>query len=172
MFRVVIASFALAVAALGAGCGDQIGDSCQIASDCSPTGGRICDQTSPDGYCTVIGCDFDTCPEEAVCVRFFPNAAGNVDCDPATEDQPGDAGTDTCLPSQLCALGGVCVERTSEIRFCMKRCEGSGDCRERYECRDEALMIANGGEPVPEPGEPVNTERSFCAAAPNQSLAP
>ncbi len=154
------------VVAGAAGCGDQIGDSCRLSSDCSATGGRICDTDSPDGYCTVIGCDFDTCPGEAVCVRFFPNSAGGARCDPDTEDQPSSEGTDDCLPSQLCTIASVCVERSSETRFCMKRCEGGGDCREGYECRDEARMIKNGGEPVPDPGEAVNTNRRFCAAAP------
>jgi len=70
-----------AAGALLGGCGKEIGDACTIASDCSPNGDRICqcsncsgtDPTSDsaNGYCTVQGCDFGTCPSEAVCVRFF-----------------------------------------------------------------------------------------------------
>ena len=79
------------------------------------------------------------------------------------KEEPPQPAAPTC--EDLRSLAGVCVERSSEIRFCMKRCGGNGDCRDDYECRDEALMIANGGEPVPEPGQAVNTNRSFCAAA-------
>jgi hypothetical protein len=53
-------------------CKPQIGDPCFQAIDCSPdgTGGRICDVTSPEGYCTIINCTSDACPEEAACVAF------------------------------------------------------------------------------------------------------
>jgi hypothetical protein len=147
---------------LGA-CGDKIGDACQVSSECSSQGDRLCDTTSPDGYCTVVGCDFDTCPEEAVCVRFFGVANSDRPCDPQTED----SSTDDCTPDEVCSLSDTCVPRTAEVRFCMLKCGGDGDCRDKYECRDIERMRIHGGEPVPEPGQAVGTDpQAFCAAAP------
>lgn len=150
-----------AVSLLGA-CGDKIGDACQVSSECSSQGDRLCDTTSPDGYCTVVGCDFGTCPDEAVCVRFFGVANSNRPCDPQTEDRS----TDDCTPDELCSLSNTCVPRTAEQRFCMLKCESGGDCREKYECRNLELMREHGGEPVPPPGEAVSEDpQPFCATA-------
>lgn len=152
--------FALSFAA----CGEEIGDSCSLSTDCSSTGERICDTNSPGGYCTIIGCDVGTCPEEATCVRFYPVTTSNRTCDPAMEDK---GEVDDCTADEVCTIQRICSPRNSEVRFCMKTCGGNGDCRDEYECRDEALMIMNGGEAVPEAGEPAgsNLER-FCAAKP------
>lgn len=57
---------------LVAGCSPQVGNSCQTSINCSITGNRVCDTASPNGYCTVFGCDDGTCPAEAVCVRWRP----------------------------------------------------------------------------------------------------
>lgn len=146
----------IALAALLAGCGSDIGDSCSISSDCSPTGKRICDPPSntPGGYCTIRGCDYDTCPNEAVCVRFFPVTQTDVNC-----SQDSD-----CTPDELCTLGGFCVPRSAEVRYCMRKCGGNGDCRDGYECRDESLMVDHGGEPVLDPSKPApDTLQAFCA---------
>ncbi len=53
-------------------CKPQIGDACFQAIECSPDGlgGRICDVSSPEGYCTIVNCVSDSCPEEAACVAF------------------------------------------------------------------------------------------------------
>lgn len=148
-----------------AACGNEIGDPCSLSSECSPQGDRICDVSSPGGYCTIFGCEHDTCPGEAVCVRFFSVADTNRGCNPDTEDISG--GTDECTSDELCTLSGSCVPRTAEQRFCMKKCQSDGDCRDDYECRDEALMMDHGGEPVPEPGTAVGDDpQPFCAAAP------
>lgn len=68
---------ALAVAlgfALAAGCSPSIGDECGSSVNCDINGTRICDTTSPGGYCTIRGCDVGTCPaDESVCVAFFPD---------------------------------------------------------------------------------------------------
>ena len=145
-----------------AACGEEIGDSCNLSTDCSSTGTRICDINSPGGYCTVIGCDVGTCPEEAVCVRFFPVTSSNRTCDPAVEDVSENA----CTADEVCTIQKICSPRNSEVRFCMRTCGSDGDCRSEYECRDESDMEIYGGEPVPEAGEPTgsNTKR-FCAAA-------
>jgi hypothetical protein len=65
-------SFSLAalVATLLAACSPEIGDSCGTALDCSASGTRLCDMTQRGGYCTLDGCEENTCPEEAVCVQF------------------------------------------------------------------------------------------------------
>jgi hypothetical protein len=147
------------------GCGKEIGDECVLPSDCSPNGDRQClDPNSGNGgYCTIQGCDFNTCPEEAVCVRFFTGGFANKPCDPDLEDL--DPANDLCSFDELCSLAGTCVPRSSEIRFCMRRCESSGDCREGYECRNLELMIQHGGEPVLDRRVDESAPR-FCALAP------
>lgn len=148
---------------LGAACGKEIGDPCVISSDCSPNGDRQCDLSSKGGYCTVQGCDYDTCPEEAACIRFFTGSFTNRPCDPATEDRS----TDACTFDELCSLVGNCVPRSSEVRFCMKTCDSDGDCRDGYECRDLAKMKEHGGQPVLAPGTAIDdSSPKFCAPAP------
>jgi hypothetical protein len=133
-----------------------------VSSDCSSSGDRFCDTSSRGGYCTVQGCDFDTCPDEAACIRFFSGGFENKLCDPAV---PG--GDGKCSLDELCSLVGQCVPRSSESRFCMRTCGDDGDCREGYECRDLARMIEHGGEPVLAPGVVVDaTAPKFCATAP------
>jgi hypothetical protein len=81
------------------------------------------------------------------------------------EDQPG--GPDVCSLDELCALEGHCVPRSAEVRFCMRTCGGSGDCRTDYECRDVTLMREHGGEPVVAPGQVLGPDpQAFCAPAP------
>lgn len=58
--------------ALAAGCAPAIGDPCSSAINCSITGDRVCDATSPGGVCTIFGCEDGTCPAEATCVRWRP----------------------------------------------------------------------------------------------------
>jgi len=66
-------ALAFALAALAAtGCAPVIGDSCGTSVDCSVNGDRICDNAQPNGYCTIQSCEADTCPDDAVCVRFRP----------------------------------------------------------------------------------------------------
>lgn len=142
-------------------CAEEIGDSCNVSSDCSSDGTRICDTSSSGGYCTIIGCDVGTCPDEAVCVRFFPVTSSNQFCDPATEDQS----TNTCTADEVCTFSGTCAPRNSEVRFCMNTCGSNGDCRDNYECRNEELMKEHGGEPVPEAGEATGSKLTrFCAS--------
>src|SRR5690348_756404 len=86
-------------------CGKEIGDACIIDSDCDPNGGRTCDTSLDQGYCTIRGCDFDTCPEEATCVRFFSGTFANRPCDRTDATQ----GADQCSLDELCALNGFCV---------------------------------------------------------------
>ena len=145
------------VVLLAAGCGKEIGDSCIVSSDCSPNGDRMCDVSQHEGYCTIQGCDYETCPDEAVCVRFFTGSFANKTC----------SGIADCSLDELCDLNGHCVPRSSEVRYCMKKCDSSDDCRDGYECRDIELMRTHGGEPVLAPGVVVDDSApKFCAISP------
>ena len=159
MSRLLLCSLVLLAA-----CGKEIGDECAGNLDCGDgTGARICDLSSPGGYCTEQGCDWDTCAEEAVCVRFYTASFQNKPCVIETED----VSTDDCSIDEACTLRGQCVPRSSEIRYCMRKCSSAGDCRTNYECRTEELMRVHGGEPVPKPGERLPDDlQAFCAAAP------
>ncbi len=78
------AAVLLAGTLLGAlsACQAEIGDECSVSTDCSPNGDRFCDVAQPGGYCTVIGCDPDTCPDDALCVewRFEPTRSAETWC--------------------------------------------------------------------------------------------
>jgi hypothetical protein len=136
---------AVAVAA-GAGCKRQIGDDCATAADCNPNGTRSCDQSQPGGYCTIQGCDETSCPEEAVCIRYFPaqyltrpcnphpDAGTSDDPDAGTSDDP-DAGTSRCPAEDICLEAGLCAPLSTELRYCVKTCSSNDDCRGGYECR-------------------------------------
>ena len=65
-----------------AACAPSIGDSCGGSRDCSTTGDRVCDLAQPGGYCTILGCDPDTCPGSSLCVewRFEPGRLAETWC--------------------------------------------------------------------------------------------
>ncbi len=189
--------FASLVAA--AGCGHKIGDSCTQNVDCSPLGDRFCDLASPGGYCTIQGCDVmrdangnpllnsdgtpqTSCPDEAVCVRFFQQLA-DCPCDPALPDDcapsqhclcdeadpanpgrcavPQSGGVSGQNPSQCAASGSVtgtklghCAPESSERRSCQLKCSKDGDCRQpQYQCRSTGT---HGAEPVPTSAVPLD----------------
>ena len=115
---------------ISAGCSPEIGDSCESSVDCSVNGERICDRAQPGGYCTVQGCEMDTCPDEAVCVEFrseperlasswcMATCEENGDCRDGYECRTADRILDsTCMPiaqvldgsgagSRFCAVPG------------------------------------------------------------------
>lgn len=166
VLSIALASLLGSALLLGAGCGSEIGDSCAANLDCDPSNStdRICDLSSEGGYCTIMGCDHDSCPENSVCIRFYVASFENAPCDPALEDQ--DATHNDCGSDEVCSLKGQCVPANSEIRYCMATCESADDCRGGYECRNEELMRAHGGEPVPPPGERLGEDLpAFCAQA-------
>lgn len=150
----------LAFATLAAGCGKEIGDSCTYDTDCDTNGNRICvDPTAGyGGYCSIMGCDYSTCPDEAACIRFFTGGFTNKPC---TDDT-------MCSDDELCAIEGHCVARSSEVRYCMKTCGDNGDCRDGYECRDFTLAQEHGGQAVPAPNDTLTKDNApkFCAVAP------
>jgi hypothetical protein len=169
----------LLVAGLGAlgllgACSKEIGDACSFSTDCDPNGGRVCIDASAsggDGYCSVQGCDYSTCPDEAACVQFFTGDFANRPCDPmqvADSSQDCTPEVNCCSVDELCSLEAHCVPRSSEVRYCMRTCGSDGDCRDGYECRDLEKMKAHGGQPVLAPGVAIDAHApKFCAKAPS-----
>jgi hypothetical protein len=102
--------FALSLLAALAGCTPSIGDKCNLSTDCSLRGDRLCDTSQPGGYCTQFNCKGDDCPNSAACVLFHANVQG--------------CGFDDRIPS-----------RTGRT-FCMAQCQSNGDCRDGYICTD------------------------------------
>jgi hypothetical protein len=118
-------SFALLGASL-AGCQPKIGDACELATDCSATGARLCDRSMPGGYCTLFNCEPGSCPEdEGVCVAFDPEL--DPACGPLDDAQPAR------------------FLRT----FCMAPCGSGDDCREGYACLEPSVQGAKIVDPSP-----------------------
>ncbi|HEY6559728.1 MAG TPA: hypothetical protein VI072_20740 [Polyangiaceae bacterium] len=93
-------------------CKPEIGDECELSTDCSATGDRLCDLTQPGGYCTMFNCEPGSCPEEAVCIGY-----GNVL-----------ASAPACQDPQ--------ASRRLQRTFCLKSCDSDDDCRGGYDCVD------------------------------------
>jgi hypothetical protein len=130
-----------------------------VDSDCSIDGTRSClDPEQEGGYCSIAGCDYDTCPSDSVCVRFFTGSFQNEVCTMQSN----------CSDDEECTLPGFCAPRSSEIRYCMATCSSNGDCRDGYECRDYAHDITDGGEPVLAPGDTLTPKNApkYCAIKP------
>jgi hypothetical protein len=103
----------VAFGAAASGCTPKIGDRCSLNTDCSVDNTRACDNSQPNGYCTVLNCSPNSCPDNAACVAF---RAGLPGC-------PYD---DYASPA-----------RTART-FCMESCKNDSDCRQSdgYVCRD------------------------------------
>jgi hypothetical protein len=103
----------LAVIAAATGCKPEIGDECQVSTDCSAADDRLCDITAPGGYCTIFNCEPGSCPEdESLCVQFGAQRSPIDDCQNEQSPSP--------------------YART----FCMATCESDSDCRGGYRCED------------------------------------
>jgi len=74
MHRILFMLLALGLLAPAMGCTKAIGDGCTLSTDCSIQADRACDTSQPSGYCTVIGCDGNSCPDEALCIAFNAHA--------------------------------------------------------------------------------------------------
>jgi hypothetical protein len=114
MLRTRLVLVALALAALSAmGCSPKIGDKCQQSTDCSVSGGRLCDTAQPGGYCTILNCSGGSCPDHAICVAF-----------------------QTSIPG--CPYDDYRSPARTARSFCMAHCSQDSDCRTSagYVCRD------------------------------------
>lgn len=147
--------------ALGA-CGRHIGDDCTTNVQCNAQGTQECDVSQPGGYCTIEGCDVSSCPDESLCVRFFPASAQDGVCTyPDTSKE--------CPVRDICLSEGICIEPRFERRFCMKSCSSKGDCRDGYDC---CPTDVGGAELLPRSNGVVPKAR-FCAfrcAAPGTGM--
>ena len=136
-------------------CTPGIGDKCTQSTDCSVTGTLVCDTSQSDGYCTVLNCTDNSCPNSAVCVMFQSTV-------------PGCAYDDYQSPS-----------RTGRS-FCMAHCSRDSDCRESegYSCRDPrappwnaAILDDNQSQGVCIVAPGLVGDASTGAAAPTQGDA-
>jgi len=98
------------------GCEDKIGDSCSRDMDCSVDGDRSCDNSQPGGYCLIVTCSPDDCPDEAACTEFIT---------PSPEFDSDDAEAEA-LYEQLAP--------NRSRTYCLARCRKNRDCRSGYHC--------------------------------------
>lgn len=138
-----------ALSVLGAGCAPEIGDSCSTSTDCSIRGERICDIAQTGGYCTVRGCDPDTCPDGALCVewRYEPPITAETWC---MEKCGGNGG---CRQND----GYRCVRVVDEGQLEYEDAEGN------------PVPVGDGDEPLARIIDRANKRRDkgFCAAVPD-----
>lgn len=102
------------------GCGPEIGDDCTDSLDCAVDGSRFCDDTQPEGYCLILGCRADECPEESVCVRFGLDERSRTFCMKHCEDNGDCRGGYECLePDPAGDVETAIVDDVPEgSRFC------------------------------------------------------
>lgn len=161
-----------------AACGHNIGDSCNTNVDCSPSGDRFCDTSAPSGYCSIDGCDIDTCPSGAVCIRFLTPLLDKP-CNDDHASVPPDDGKQPdgskCSPDQRCVCNTInqpsghcnawfCAPEASERRWCMKGCSADTDCRSGYRC---AYTDEYGGNTVPTFDMDAQPNRYCAPSGPN-----
>ncbi len=148
----------LVLGALALGCTPSIGDKCALSTDCSLQGERLCDTSQPGGYCTVLNCTGNLCPDKAACVLFHPNLQG-------------------------CSYDDRHPSRTGRT-FCMAQCSSDSDCRGGYVCADpratpwnavildddqgQRICIAAPGPTSSTPGG--DTDPPVCQAAPDAGV--
>ena len=141
-------TMALLLLLIAAGCSPEIGDSCESSVDCSVNGERICDRAHPGGYCTVQGCEMDTCPDEAVCVEFRA----------AVERLASSWCMATCEENDDCRDGYEC-RRADEMLELGETEDGSPCCKPIAGVLDEA---GDGSRFCAVPGNPSCTELPEC----------
>jgi hypothetical protein len=102
----------LGAAAALAGCTPHIGDRCNLNTDCSISNTRQCDNSQPNGYCTIFNCAPNSCPDNAACVVFQASVPG-------------------------CPYDDYASPARSGRSFCMATCQSDSDCRtgDGYVCR-------------------------------------
>ena len=112
-FRVTRARRLIAMALVLGGCTPSIGDRCNSSTDCSVQGNRTCDTSQPGGYCTVLGCTANSCPNSAACVVFRVSIPG-------------------------CPYDDYHAPARTGRALCMAHCDKDSDCRQNdgYICAD------------------------------------
>lgn len=108
--RTALCGLAL-IAVVLAGCKASIGSGCNVSTDCSSQNDRTCDSAQPGGYCTILFCTDQSCPDNAVCVEFAAAVPGCPYSDYASPSRTG-------------------------LAFCMAHCGSDSDCRAGYICRN------------------------------------
>ncbi len=116
----------LLFAAFCSSCKNEIGDECELDAECSPNMDRNCDRSQPGGYCLIIGCGPDECPEEASCVEF------TTPC-PTGEGYEEDAEWNKC---------GL-IEPNRGRTYCLKYCNSDKSCRSGYKCVKASKLSAS-----------------------------
>jgi hypothetical protein len=101
---------AVALSGFALGCAPKIGDGCRNSTDCGTRGDKQCDTSQPGGYCTVLNCAGNGCPDEAACVLFQASPLG-------------------------CGYDDRRVARQARS-FCLADCDDDSDCRSGYVCAD------------------------------------
>lgn len=118
----------LALAASAVACKPEIGDECEISTDCSAAGDRLCDITAPGGYCTVYNCEPGSCPEdESLCVQFTAQRSPVDACEDPLNSAPDGKPHSLQSPSPYARA------------FCMATCKKDNDCRDGYTCANLAV---------------------------------
>ncbi len=104
-----------------AGCTPQIGDHCNLNTDCSLQGTLVCDNSQINGYCTSFNCSPNTCTDNAACVMFYSSVPG-------------------------CGYDGYQSPSRTYRTLCLKACNSNSDCRtgEGYECANPQGPPWNG----------------------------
>lgn len=114
-----LAGVVLAAAMFLAGCTPNVGDHCNLNTDCSLQGTLVCDNSQNNGYCTRFNCAPDTCPGNSACVLLYAAVPG-------------------------CPYNGYASPSRTQRTLCLKVCGQNSDCRtgEGYECRPPSALDA------------------------------
>ena len=158
--------FVNSVFLIGISCEAEIGDSCSSSTDCSSKGDRICDVSSPGGYCTISGCQADSCPSESVCISFYPPELLVQPCNPITEDAWGENTSNDCNESEVCLSSGYCAPTIFEHRYCMKKCSKDSDCRSNYKCIETSTAPYAQKTPNDSQNTATTGFAKFCSPTP------
>lgn len=145
------------------GCQAKIGDECELSTDCSIRGERVCDLShrvnndgvvtpTGKGECTIDGCGRGSCPKEAACIKVYGSNFLSIACDPDREDlatfcDPYEQGTDRCealgcAPSAFaegCPADDREPEDEDERLRCSWTCPPRNDCDTNEVCLPEGL---------------------------------
>jgi hypothetical protein len=102
------------------GCRPKIGDNCFSSGECSPDGQeqRLCDTTSPDGYCTISNCSLDSCPNEAACVSFQDDNFRFCMLTCSTNEECRTDDGYTCILADALPIGAAFIDSTLPAGYC------------------------------------------------------